>query len=290
MSDEPSHYIYPLVRMRFDLKKKPMTSEYQTQIEEYEKKLSAFSLPELEAEYRRAELVKLRFGKPEYALSESELVEKGHFEERLSKLSPSELVRYASASEDETVKNLVEAHRFRALTPELRVSYFGEPPEYVHWRALDCWTIDEATSLTMGLDPKIDLFSKMKEAREVLAASGSSSRVEQARHALKVKREELWKEISVRGFPTDPLLESDEDPEEVLREWTFADAADEYIQLQDRIKRAVDAGKIDEKIIPAKYVLWARDSNIAVPDELKQAVQARNEITDWKARHDDCCH
>jgi hypothetical protein len=76
MSDDPSHYIYPLVRMRFDLKKKPMTSEYQTQIEEYEKKLSAFSLPELEAEYRRAELVKLRFGKPEYALSESELVEK----------------------------------------------------------------------------------------------------------------------------------------------------------------------------------------------------------------------
>jgi uncharacterized protein (DUF2267 family) len=287
MSDDPSHYIYPLVRMRFDLKKKPMTSEYQTQIEEHEKKLSAFSLPELEAEYQRAELVKLRFGKPEYALSESELVEKGHFEERLSKLSPSELVRYASASEDETVKNLVEAHRFRALTPELRVSYFGEPPEYLHWGALDCWTIDEATSLTMGLDPKVDLFSKMKDAREVLAASGSSSRVEQARHALKVKRDELWKEISVRGFPSDPLLQLDEDPEEVLREWTFADAADEYIQLQDRIKRAIDASKIGEKIIPAGYMLWAIDSSIAVPDELKQTVEARNEITDWKARRDD---
>ena len=287
MSDEPSHYIYPLVRMRFDLKKKPMTSEYQTQIEEYEKKLSAFSLPELEAEYRRAELVKLRFGKPEYALSESALVEKGHFEERLSKLSPSELVRYASASEDETVKNLVEAHRFRALTPELRVSHFGDPPEYVHWGALDCWTIDEATSLTMGLNPKVNLFSKMNEAREIFAASGSSSRVEQARHALRVKREELWKEISVRGFPTDPLLESDEDPEEVLREWTFADAADEYIQLQDRIKRAIDARKIGEKIVPAKYVFWATDSNIPMPNELKQAVEARNEITDWKARYDD---
>jgi hypothetical protein len=286
MSDDPSHYIYPLVRMRFDLKKNPMTSEYQTQIEEYEKKLSASSLPKLETEYQRAELVKLRFGKPECALSESELVEKGHFEERLSKLSPSELVRYESASEDETVKNLVETHRFRALTPELRASYFGEPPEYAHWGALDCWTIDEATSLTMGLDPKIDLFSKMKEAREAFAASGWSSRVEQARHALKVKREELWKEISVRGFPTDPLLQLDEDPEEVLREWTFADAADEYIQLQDRIKRAIDAGKIGEKIIPAKYVLWAIDSGISVPDELKQAVQAPNEITVWKARHD----
>ena len=138
MSDKSSHYIYPLVRMRFDLKKKPMTSEYQTQIEEYEKKLSEFSLPELEAEYQRAELVKLRFGKPEYALSELELVEKGHFEERLSKLSPSELVRYEFASEDETVKNLVEAHRFRALMPELRASYFGEPRNMcigVHWTA-----------------------------------------------------------------------------------------------------------------------------------------------------------
>jgi hypothetical protein len=288
MSDESSHYIYPLVRMRFDLKKKPMTSEYQTQIDEYEKKLSEISLPELKAEYQRAALVKLRFGKPEYALSESELVEKGHFEERLSKLSPSELVRHESASEDETVKNLVEAHRFRALPPELRASYFGEPPEYVHWGALDCWTIDEATSLTMGLDPRVDLFSKIKGAREAFAASRSSSRVEQACHALKVKREELWKEISVRGSPTDPLLQSDEDdPEEALREWTFADAAAEYIQLQDRIKRAIDAGKIGEKIIPAKYLLWATDSNIPLPNELKQAVEARNEIPNWKARYDD---
>ena len=74
MRDKSSHYIYALVRMRFDLKKKPITSGYQTQIEEYEKKLSEFSLPELAAEYQRAELVKLRFGKPEYALSESELL------------------------------------------------------------------------------------------------------------------------------------------------------------------------------------------------------------------------
>ena len=111
--------------------------------------------------------------------------------------------------------------------------------------------------------------------------------MEQARNALRVKREELWKEISVRGFPTDPLLESDEDPEEVLREWTFADAADEYIQLQDRIKRAIDARKIGEKIVPAKYVFWATGSNIPMPNELKQAVEARNEITDWKARYDD---
>ena len=287
MSDESSHYIHPLVRMRFDLKKKPMTSEYQTQIDEYEKKLSEISLPELKAEYQRAALVKLRFGNPEYALSESELVEKGHFEERLSKLSPSELVRHESASEDETVKNLVEAHRFRALPPELRASYFGEPPEYVHWAALDCWTIDEATSLTMGLDPRVDLFSKMKDARAVFAASGASSRVGQARHALKVKREELWNEISIRGFPTDPLLECDEGPEEVLREWTFLDAAEEYIQVQDRMKRAIDVGNLVEKIIPAKYVLWARDSGISVPDELKQAVEARNEITDWRARYDD---
>jgi hypothetical protein len=232
--------------MRFDLKKKPMTSEYQTQIDEYEKKLSDFSLPELKAEYQRAELVKLRFGKPEYALSESELVEKGHFEERLSKLPPSELVHYESASEDETVKNLVEAHRFRALTPELRAFYFGEPPEYVDWGALDCWTIDEATSLTMGLDPKVDLFSEMKEPREVFAAGRSSSSVEQARHALKVKREELWKEISVRGFPTDPLLQSDaDDPETVLRECPLFIAQSMYL-----------AGMIFSPIFPASMALF----------------------------------
>jgi hypothetical protein len=52
-------------------------------------------------------------------------------------------------------------------------------------------------------------------------------------------------------------------------------------------KRAIDAGKIGEKIIPAKYVLWATDSNIPLPNELKQAVEARNEIPNWKARYDD---
>ena len=76
-------------------------------------------------------------------------------------------------------------------------------------------------------------------------------------------------------------------PETVLREWTFADAAVEYIQLQDRIKRAIDASKIGEKIIPAKYVDWATDSNIPLANELKQAVEAQNKITDWKARYDD---
>ena len=165
MSDDTSFYIHTLVGMRFDVAKTPMTPEYQTQIEEYKKELSDLSLPELGAEYQRAELVKLRFGKPEYALSESALVEKGHFEERVSKLSPSELVRYEFASEDETMKNLVEAHRLRALTPELRASHFGEPPDYVRWGALDCWTIGEATSLTIGLDPKVDLFSKMSDPR-----------------------------------------------------------------------------------------------------------------------------
>jgi hypothetical protein len=287
MTDDSSPYISLLVRMRFDLERKPMTAEYRSGIEEYEKKLLQFSLPELQAEYQRAELVKLRFGKPEYALSESELVEKGHFEERVSKLSPSELVHYVSTSEDQTVRNLVEAHRFRALTPELRASYFGESPKYVHWGALDCWTIDEATSLIMALDPQGDSFSRIKRVREAFAANRSSLKVEQARHALKVKREELWNEISVKGFPTDPLLQSDEDSEEVLREWAFADAAGEYMQLQDRIKRAIDAGKISERIVPARYVLWATDSNIPVPDELKQAVKARNEIVDWKGRHDD---
>jgi hypothetical protein len=281
MSDESSYYISILVGMRFDLQKKPMTPEYQTQITEYEKKLSEFSLPELEAEYQRAELVKLRFGKPEHALSKSE-------QERLSKLSPSELALYESASEDETVKNLVEAHRFRALTPELRAAYFGEPPDYASWGVLDCWTIDEATSLTLELNPKIDLFSKMKESRKVFARTTSSSRATKARHAVKVSRKKIWKEISVWGFPADPLLfEICDESEAALEHWAFADAAAEYIQLQDRIARGIDAGKLGEKIIPVEYMLWAANSGITVPNELKQAIEARNEITDWKARNDD---
>jgi hypothetical protein len=106
MSDDTSFYIPTLVGMRFDVAKTPMTREYQAQIDEHKKALSQLSLPEIRAEYQGAEMVRLRFGKPEYALSESELAEKGHFEERLAKLSPSELVRYESAAEDETMTRL----------------------------------------------------------------------------------------------------------------------------------------------------------------------------------------
>jgi hypothetical protein len=247
MSDDTSLYIHTLVGMRFDVAKIPMTPEYQAQIEEYEKALSQLSLPEIRAEYQRAELVRLRFGKPEYALSESELAEKGNFEERLSKMLPSELVRHESASEEETVKNLVGGHRLRALTPELRASYLGEPPDYVHWAELEYWTRGEAISLTIGLDPKVDLLS---ERHDVFAPSKSSSKVEQAIHALKMTREEAWKQISDFGYPTDPTMGFDEDGEEVLRKWTFTDAAAEYIQLQDRIERAIEVGKLGDKIIP----------------------------------------
>ena len=130
----------------------------------------------------------------------------------------------------------MEAHRLRALTPELRASYFGEPPDYVRWGALDCWTIGGAISLTIGLDPKVDLFS----AHDVFAPSKSSSKVEQALDALKITREEAWEQISDFGYPTDPTMGFLEDTEEVLRKWTFTDAAAEYIQLQDRIERAIE--------------------------------------------------
>ena len=254
-----------------------------TQIEEYKKGLSHKSLPEIRAEYQRAELVRFRFGKPEYTLTKSERGEKGAFEERLSKLSPSELVRYKSASEDETVKNLVEAHRFGALTPELRASYFGEPPDYVHWAELEYWTIGEAISLTIGLDPKFDLFAKR---HDVFAPSKSSSEEEQALHALKMTREEAWKQISDLGYPTDPTMGFDEDGEEVLRKWTFTSAATEYNQLQDRIARAIEVGKLGQKIIPAPYVIWATNSNISLPNELIRAVNAQSEIPNWKARYE----
>jgi hypothetical protein len=206
MSDNSPLYISILVSMRFDLEKKPMTRECQTQIEEYDKKLSKFSLPELEAEYQRAELVKFRFGKPEHALSEEELVKKGYYEENLSELSASELrARYESASEGETVKNLVEAHRFRALTPKLRTSYFGDPPEFVHWGALDYWTMGEATSLTMGLNPKLDLFSEMQETREDFAASSWSSRAAKARNDVELSRK-MEKGVNVMGFVPTPMF------------------------------------------------------------------------------------
>ena len=65
MSDDTSDYIPTLVAMRFDVAKTPMTREYQAQIEVYKKELSQLSLPEIRAEYQRAELVRLRFGKPE---------------------------------------------------------------------------------------------------------------------------------------------------------------------------------------------------------------------------------
>ena len=57
MSDDTSLYIHTLVGMRFDVAKTPVTREYQAQIDEYKKALSQLSLPEIRAEYQRAELL-----------------------------------------------------------------------------------------------------------------------------------------------------------------------------------------------------------------------------------------
>jgi hypothetical protein len=154
----------------------------------------------------------------------------------------------------------------------------------MRWGALDCWTIGEAISLTIGLDPKVDLFS---ERHDVFAPSRSfSSKLEQALHALKMTREEAWKQISDFGYPTDPTMGFDEDTEEVLRKWTFTDAAAEYLQLQDGIERAIEIHKLGEKIDPAAYVIWATNSNIPLPNELTRAIKARSEIPDWKAQYE----
>jgi hypothetical protein len=71
----------------------------------------------------------------------------------------------------------------------------------------------------------------------------------------------------------------DEETEEVLRKWTFTDAAAEYIQLQDRIERAIEVRKLGEKIVPAAYVIWATNSNIPLPNELTRAVKARSDLS-----------
>jgi hypothetical protein len=89
------------------------------------------------------------------------------------------------------------------------------------------------------------------------------------------------------GFVPTPMLGLYPGYQEVLRDCAFADAAAEYIGLQDRIRRAIDTGKLGDRITPAGYLLWASDSSIAVPEELKLAVEARNEIPNWEARCDD---
>jgi hypothetical protein len=285
MSDDSRVYISFLVEARFDLEKKPITRQYQAQIEKYEKELAEFSLPELQAECQRTELIRLRFGKPEHALSRGELVKKDDYVQELLELSASELrARYESASEDETMRKDLEAHRFAALTSELRTSYFGEPSEFVHWAALDYWTVDEATSLTMGLNPKFDLWSKIPA--ENFAAGSWSSRAKKAREDLKKSRR-VQQGIQVMGFIPTPMFGLYPGYQEVLRDCAFADAAAEYVQLQDRIRRAIDAGKLGERITPAQYILWASDSGIELPEELKQAVEARNNIPNWKALYDD---
>jgi DNA repair ATPase RecN len=82
----------------------------------------------------------------------------------------------------------------------------------------------------------------------------------------------------------------DEETEKVLRKWTFTDAAAEYIQLQDRIEKAIEVRKLGEKIVPAAYAMWATNNNISLPDELTRAVKARSEIPDWKAQYEAASH
>jgi hypothetical protein len=197
MADDSSHYVSMLVGMRFDLEKTPMRRSYRAQIEQHVKTLSKLSLPELKAEYQRARIVETHFGKPEYAMSEEELVKKTEYEDvELSDLSTAELqaryeeeqARYESAKEDERVAEMVEAHRFRSLTPQVRSKFFGPPPEFAHWTALDYWTAGEAASLSMGLNPNLDLLSKIPERHKGLVTSTLPSRTHTFRQELKSRR------------------------------------------------------------------------------------------------------
>jgi hypothetical protein len=66
-----------------------------------------------------------------------------------------------------------------------------------------------------------------------------------------------------------------------IRKWRL------FGRRQKQNKEGNRRGKLGDRITPAGYLLWASDSSIAVPEELKLAVEARNEIPNWEARYDD---
>jgi hypothetical protein len=250
--DEPESWISALIEMRFDA----TFPENQNRILEYREELSGLSQLELEAKYLRACLVKLHFGKPEYALSETEQREKAAYEDQLSGLTVPELSsRYECADEAAYTNEMIDKHQFCALTPGLRRSYFGDPPDCAYWAALDCWTAGDAASLSIGLNPKFTFHPRIQRAAEDKRGANRSASVDRLRERL--QRGGSLKMASI------------------LREYVLVTAATEYVTLKERIERAVEVGKLERSITPNDYLLWAHENGISVPDELKVAVEAR---------------
>jgi hypothetical protein len=83
------------------------------------------------------------------------------------------------------------------------------------------------------------------------------------------------------GFVPTPMLGLYPGYQEVLGDCAFADAAAEYIGLQDRIRRAIDTGKLGDRITPAGYPsLYLRNSNLLSRRETKSPIGKRA-VTIW---------
>jgi hypothetical protein len=230
-----------------------------------------------EAELERARLNEGLFGKSEDALTEADVIEKTYSLEEMAQ-SPELQRYYKSGLEDRALKS----HRFRALTPELRGRYFGEQPNFAHWSALGYWTADEAALLTMELNPTAGLLSEVQTIGATLATSDPSFSVRKARDTLKRSRL-MERGIDAMGSIPALMLEHYSESAPILRDYAFSSAAAEYIQFEERISRAIDTGKLNERIAPTEFVTWAKGNGIPVPEELARAIEARNKIPDVKA-------
>jgi hypothetical protein len=73
----------------------------------------------------------------------------------------------------------------------------------------------------------------------------------------------------------------------VLSDCALVDAAAEYVQLRERIRRAIAAGKLEERIVPNAYMAWAEENGAPLPDDLRRSVEARNATPNWKVMYDD---
>jgi hypothetical protein len=68
---------------------------------------------------------------------------------------------------------------------------------------------------------------------------------------------------------------------------SFAEAAAKYAPLREQIKEAIKAEELSETFTPAECIIWARNNDIAVPGEIRRAIEEQYRIPDWKTRCDE---
>ncbi len=73
----------------------------------------------------------------------------------------------------------------------------------------------------------------------------------------------------------------------LFQDHSFTKAAAKYAPLREKIKAAISAGKLNETFTPAEYIIWARSNCIAIPGELRLAIEKQYRIPDWKTRCDE---